>query len=112
MDALQEKLGRSLNEEDRTDAVNRALEVLNNRIDRFGLTEPVIRRQGSDQIYVEIPGSADPERINDIIMGKGSLAFHMVDPEATETFENYYRANPATTFDDEGESPQPHDYTG
>jgi preprotein translocase subunit SecD len=102
MDALQEKLGRSLNEEDRTDAVNRALEVLNNRIDRFGLTEPVIRRQGSDQIYVEIPGSADPERINDIIMGKGSLAFHMVDTEAAEAFENYYRANPTTTFDDEG----------
>jgi preprotein translocase subunit SecD len=102
MDALQEKLGRSLNDDDRADAVNRALEVLNNRIDRFGLTEPVIRRQGSDQIYVEIPGSADPERINDIIMGKGSLAFHMVDVEATEMFESYYRANPATTFDDEG----------
>ena len=102
MDALQEKLGRSLNEEDRTDAVNRALEVLNSRIDRFGLTEPVIRRQGSDQIYVEIPGSADPERINDIIMGKGSLAFHMVDTDASETFESYYSANPATTFDDQG----------
>jgi preprotein translocase subunit SecD len=102
LNALQEKLGRSLNEEDRTDAVNRALEVLNSRIDRFGLTEPVIRRQGTDQIYVEIPGSADPERINDIIMGKGSLAFHMVDSDAAEAFNNYYRTHPATTFDDEG----------
>ena len=102
MDALQEKLGRSLNEDDRNDAVNRALEVLNNRIDRFGLTEPVIRRQGADQIYVEIPGSADPERINDIIMGKGSLAFHMVDPEASEAFNSYYRSNPARTFDEDG----------
>jgi preprotein translocase subunit SecD len=103
MNALQEKLDRGLTEEDRNDAVNRALEVLNNRIDRFGLTEPVIRRQGSDQIYVEIPGSADPERINDIIMGKGSLAFHMVDPDASEIFDNYYRLHPATTFDDNGE---------
>jgi preprotein translocase subunit SecD len=102
MEALEGRLERSLNEEDRTDAVNRALEVLNSRIDRFGLTEPVIRRQGSDQIYVEIPGSADPERINDIIMGKGSLAFHMVDTDATETFASYYRSNPAGTFDDEG----------
>ncbi|MCL2043971.1 MAG: protein translocase subunit SecD [Treponema sp.] len=102
MDALQERLDRSLTEEDRSDAVNRALDVLNSRIDRFGLTEPVIRQQGSDQIYVEIPGSADPERINDIIMGKGSLAFHIVDTEATDVFNNYYRANPATTFDDEG----------
>ena len=102
MNALQEKLERPLTEEDRTDAVNRALEVLNSRIDRFGLTEPVIRRQGADQIYVEIPGSADPERINDIIMGKGSLAFHMVDPEAADAFSNYYRYNPARTFDEDG----------
>jgi preprotein translocase subunit SecD len=102
MDALQEKLGRSLTEEDRTDAVNRALEVLNSRIDRFGLTEPVIRRQGADQIYVEIPGTADPERINDIIMGKGSLAFHMVDAEATDAFNSYYRSHPTSTFDNAG----------
>ena len=103
MDALQAKLERPINDSDRNDAVNRALEVLNNRIDRFGLTEPVIRRQGTDQIYVEIPGSADPERINDIIMGKGSLAFHMVDTEAAEAFDSYYRSHPATTFNSEGD---------
>jgi preprotein translocase subunit SecD len=101
IDSLQERLGRPLTEEDRTDAVNRALEVLNSRIDRFGLTEPVIRRQGADQIYVEIPGAADPERINSIIMGRGSLAFHMVDTEATDTFNAYYRQHPTTTFDSE-----------
>ena len=103
MDALAQKLERSPTDDDRSDAMNRALEVLNSRIDRFGLTEPVIRRQGADQIYVEIPGTADPERINDIIMGKGSLAFHMVDSDATETFYNYYRRHPASTFDSEGE---------
>jgi preprotein translocase subunit SecD len=102
MNALQEKLGRPLTQADRDDAVNRALEVLNNRIDQFGLTEPVIRRQGEDQIYVEIPGNADPERINDIIMGKGSLAFHIVDEEATQTFIEYYRTHPTTTFDAQG----------
>ena len=102
LDLYAEKLGRSLTESDRTDAMNSALEVLNSRIDRFGLTEPIIRRQGTDQIYIEIPGTADPERINDIIMGKGSLAFHMEDTEATEAFNNYYRAYPTTTFDASG----------
>ncbi|MDR2376552.1 MAG: protein translocase subunit SecD [Treponema sp.] len=96
------QVGRTLDSDDPEDAVNRALEVLNSRIDRFGLTEPVIRRQGSDQIYVEIPGSADPERINDIIMGKGSLAFHIVDQEAAETFNRYYDTHPASTFDNDG----------
>jgi preprotein translocase subunit SecD len=103
MDALRERLGRDLNDEDRNDAVNRALEVLNNRIDRFGLTEPVIRRQGADQIYVEIPGAADPERINSIIMGRGGLTFHIVDEEATQAFYAYYSAHPDDTFDSAGD---------
>jgi preprotein translocase subunit SecD len=93
------QVGRTL-DDDPEDAVNRALEVLNSRIDRFGLTEPVIRRQGTDQIYVEIPGAADPERINDIIMGKGSLAFHIVDQEAVVAFNNYYESHRDTTFDE------------
>ncbi|MCL2230193.1 MAG: protein translocase subunit SecD [Treponema sp.] len=102
MEALSQRMGRSLNDEDRVDAVNRALEVLNSRIDRFGLTEPVIRRQGTSQIYIEIPGTADPERINDIIMGKGSLTFHLQDVDATNAFYQYYRMNPTGTFDSNG----------
>jgi preprotein translocase subunit SecD len=102
MSSHAERLGRPLTDQDRAEGINSALEVLNNRIDRFGLTEPVIRRQGTDQIYVEIPGAADPERINSIIMGRGSLAFHMVDQEAAETFNRYYTANPTNTFDGAG----------
>jgi preprotein translocase subunit SecD len=103
MDAYKAKLGRDINDSDRSEAVTRALEVLNSRIDRFGLTEPVIRTQGQNQIYVEIPGTNDPERINDIIMGKGSLAFHLVDTEATTAFMDYFNRNPYTTVDSEGE---------
>ncbi len=102
MEALGERLGRTPNTDDRTDAMNRVLEVLNSRIDRFGLTEPVIRLQGSDEVYVEIPGTADPERINSIIMGKGTLAFHLVDEDATAAFQAYYRAHPTSTFDGNG----------
>ncbi|MFP3088847.1 protein translocase subunit SecD [Treponema sp. TIM-1] len=98
----KERLGRALTDADRTEAIDQALEVLNSRIDRFGLTEPVIRRQGTDQIYVEIPGAADPERINSIIMGKGNLAFHIVDRDATTAFDAYYNSHPTTTFDNEG----------
>jgi len=93
MDALQERLDRPLTDADRDDAMERALIDLNSRIDQFGLTEPVIRRQGPDQIYVEIPGSADPERINDIIMGRGSLTFHIVDEDATAAFNAFYGAH-------------------
>jgi preprotein translocase subunit SecD len=102
MNAFQERLGRALTDDDREDAMNMAMEVLNSRIDRFGLTEPVIRRQGADEIYVEIPGSADPERIDSIIMGKGRLEFHIVDEDATAAFNEYYAIHPTTTFDGSG----------
>ncbi|HRZ65140.1 MAG TPA: protein translocase subunit SecD, partial [Spirochaetia bacterium] len=94
MPALAKKLGHELSAAERADALKRALEVLNNRIDKFGLTEPVIRQQGEDQIYVEIPGTADPERINSIIMGRGKLAFHIVDDEATAALESFLSSNP------------------
>ncbi|MDR0561313.1 MAG: protein translocase subunit SecD, partial [Spirochaetaceae bacterium] len=102
MNALKERVGHDLSDADKEDAVNRALEILNSRIDRFGLTEPVIRRKGADQIYLEIPGTPDPERINSIIMGKGSLTFHMVDQEAAQSFNLYYASHPSTTFDADG----------
>lgn len=94
MKALSEKVGHDLSAAEREDAMKRAIEILNNRIDKFGLTEPVIRQQGEDQIYVEIPGTADPERINSIIMGKGNLAFHIVDSEATAALSSYLATNP------------------
>ncbi|HAP44633.1 MAG: protein-export membrane protein SecD [Spirochaetes bacterium GWD1_61_31] len=92
--SLAEVQGRDLSAEERDDAVVRALEVLNNRIDQFGLTEPVIRRQGTEHIYVEIPGAADPERINAIIMGRGKLAFHIENSEATAALEQFLQTNP------------------
>ncbi len=80
-------------------AMDLAMETLRNRIDKFGLSEPVIRRQGEDRIYIEMPGAADADKINSIIMGRGMLAFHIVDDEATQKFREYYRNNPGKTFD-------------
>lgn len=85
----------------RAEAMAQAMDTLNSRIDKFGLSEPVIRQQGEDRIYIEMPGAADSERINSIIMGKGILAFHMVDSEATDAFNQYYQQNPTSTFDAE-----------
>ncbi|MBN1520279.1 MAG: protein translocase subunit SecD [Spirochaetales bacterium] len=95
LDALAEKLGHSLSLSEREEAMERAMDVLNGRIDKFGLTEPVIRRQGEDHIYIEIPGAADPDRINSIIMGRGRLAFHIVDIDATNLLLQYLASNPA-----------------
>ena len=82
----------------KANAMSQALETLTSRIDRFGLTSPVIRQQGEDRIYIEIPGAAEAEAINTIIMGKGILNFRLVDMEASQAFESYYAANGGTVF--------------
>jgi preprotein translocase subunit SecD len=94
MGALAKKAGHTLSAAEKADAMKRSIDVLNSRIDKFGLSEPVIRQQGEDQIYIEVPGTPDPERINSIIMGKGRLAFHMVDDDATAKLASYLAQNP------------------
>jgi preprotein translocase subunit SecD len=94
LDALSKKLGHSLSAAEKADAMKRAIESLNSRIDKFGLSEPTIRQQGDDQIYIEMPGAADPEKINELLMGRGKLAFHMVDDAATAKLATYLESNP------------------
>lgn len=87
--ALEEASTEVLSAEDRTAALESALEVINNRIDTFGVTEPQIRRQLDDSILIEIPGEADPERVNSFLMGRGSLGFFIVDDAGTEAVRSY-----------------------
>ncbi len=94
MESLEERLGHPPTADEKRDAIDRAMEILNNRIDKFGVTEPQIRRQGDDSIFIDIPGAADPERVNSFLMGKGKLNFHIVDDEATAKLRAYIQENP------------------
>ena len=86
----------------RSSAMAQAIETLSSRIDRFGLSSPTIRQQGDDRIYIEIPGSAEADQINSIIMGRGILNFRLVDTDATNSFDSYYNSNRTSTFDSQG----------
>ncbi|HEX2778228.1 MAG TPA: hypothetical protein VHM30_01940, partial [Gemmatimonadaceae bacterium] len=44
----------------KSDAIDRALKVVRNRVDQFGVAEPVVQKAGSDRIVVELPGVQDP----------------------------------------------------
>jgi len=99
------RYSRDPTDQERELLFNQTLEVLNSRVDRFGLTEPVIRKQGSDQIYIEIPGVQDPERIRSIIMESGGLTFRLEDPEATQIFNEYNRSHPNVIPNDDGTLP-------
>lgn len=60
-------------------AVNQALQTIRNRIDQFGVSEPVIARQGldSDRIVVQLPGVDDPERVKRLIKNTAFLEFRL-----------------------------------
>ena len=61
--------------------LSQSLEVLRNRIDQFGVTEPVLVRQGADQIVVQLPGVQDPQRALDLIGQTAQLEFKLVDDQ-------------------------------
>ena len=111
LDAALTSMGDAVAAENAADfkkeAMANAIENLSSRIDKFGLTSPVIRQQGDDRIYIEIPGAAQADAINTLIMGKGILNFRLADMDATNAFKSYYAQNPATTFNALGELMDP-----
>jgi protein-export membrane protein SecD len=74
-----------LDENSAKDAVDRALEIIRNRIDEFGVSEPLIQKQGNDRIVVELPALQDPERARNLIGQTAMLEFKLVEsPENTQ----------------------------
>lgn len=59
-------------------SVNQSLEIIRNRIDQFGVTEPIVLRQGENQIVVQLPGVKDPQRAMGLIGQTAQLEFKMV----------------------------------
>lgn len=99
---FEEKNGRAPTEEELTTLLLEDIDVLSMRIDQFGVTEPDIRLQGKDQILIEIPGEADPERVNSFLRSSGSLSFHLVDDSLTNKVNAEYKKNPSSFIDDDG----------
>ena len=62
-----------------TDAMDRAIEILRNRIDQFGVSEPLIQKQGENLIVIQLPGVKDPQRAIDLIGKTALLEFKLVD---------------------------------
>ena len=60
------------------DAVERAREIINNRIDQFGVAEPMIQIEGKDRIAVQLPGLTDRGRAIDLIGKTALLEFKLV----------------------------------
>lgn len=60
-------------------AVTQSIEVVRRRVDELGNTEPLIQRQGTDRIIVQVPGLQDPQRLKALLNQTAKLTFRMVD---------------------------------
>ena len=63
------------------DAVDRAVEVMRNRIDQFGVSEPLITKQGDKWIVIQLPGIKDPARAKELIGKTALLEFCLVNTD-------------------------------
>jgi preprotein translocase subunit SecD len=64
---------------DKSKALENALKVVRNRIDEFGVSEPLVQKAGNDRIIVELPGIDDPQRAQDVVQKSAFLQFQITD---------------------------------
>ncbi len=62
-------------------AVEQSLETIRNRVDQFGVAEPIIQRQGATDILIQLPGVQDPQRAKQLIGRTAILEFKLLAPE-------------------------------
>lgn len=60
-------------------AVQQNLITLRNRVNRLGVTEPIVQRQGADRILLQLPGVQDPTRVKEILGSTATLEYRAVD---------------------------------
>jgi preprotein translocase subunit SecD len=85
-----------------SDAVDQAMQIVRNRVDRYGVTEPSIQKQGTRRIAVELPGVDEPERVRSLLESASQLTFHlMADPQqlqaSVQRIIEYYEPTAADT---------------
>jgi preprotein translocase subunit SecD len=95
-----------------SDAVNRVIEIITNRINPEGVKEPVIQRQGERRILVQLPGMDDPQEAENLIGKTALLEFKDENGEtlltgaylknAKASFDRFGRPNVILEFDEEG----------
>ncbi len=81
-------------DEEAVNAIDRAVEVVRNRVDQYGVSEPTIQKQAATRIIVELPGVSKEAEVRQLLQGTALLEFKLLkDPEivnrVTESIDKY-----------------------
>jgi SecD/SecF fusion protein len=76
------------------EAIERALEVIRNRVDKYGVAEPSIQKQGNNRIVVELPGVKNREEVRQLLQSTAVLEFKLLKPaditiKVMQSIDNY-----------------------
>ncbi|MFO7768183.1 MAG: protein translocase subunit SecD [bacterium] len=69
----------SLEPDQRGEAQDRFVQIIRNRVDQYGVSEPVIQKQGEDRVVVELAGVDDPEQARDLVGRTAQLSYKMLE---------------------------------
>lgn len=95
----------------RTDLLDKAVDILRGRVDQAGVAEPEISRESTNNIFIQLPGSEDPERLLRLIGKTAQLQFRQVERVITPAEEDFGTIavspsddpeQPAVLVDDDG----------
>ncbi|MFB7399445.1 protein translocase subunit SecD [Streptomyces rubiginosohelvolus] len=89
------------------ETTDRTLEVLRQRIDSLGVSEPTLTRSGEDRIIVELPDVQDPRQAAEVIGRTAQLTFHAVEGEGTDQPEEKTPAPESTNDPESTTEPAP-----
>ncbi len=82
-ESIERKQEKKLTDSEKMDITQQALELLRNRIDKFGVSEPSIRPRGTEAIEIQLPGVKDPMSVKKAIGTTGRVEYRLVDDEYT-----------------------------
>jgi preprotein translocase subunit SecD len=88
-------------DDEATKAIDRAIEIVGNRVNQYGVSEPSIQKLGSSRINVDLPGVSKEAEVRQLLQGTALLEFKLLkDPEvAYRIMEGIDQAIAATTVD-------------
>ncbi len=90
---FEKKTGKTLTEADKNEITQQALELIRNRIDKFGVAEPSIRPRGAEAIEIQMPGVRDPQGVKKAIGTTGRVEYRLVDDRYSKMATDWLQAN-------------------
>jgi len=70
--------------ENRVRLIEQSLQIVSRRVDESGTKEPIIQRQGTNRIVLQVPGLSNPEHLKNLLGRTAKMTFHMLDESVSQ----------------------------